>query len=822
MSITKQSEAICPVCSGTNLVPLCQANEHNILRCKTCACDFVHPMPDEQMLKAYYDGKSYFQSDEKGSYSDYDLDTEGVLSLFSDFLSSQPNSSGKKILDIGCAFGTHLAMAAEQGWDAYGVELSSYAREIARARHGDKIQVFDVIASLPPAVEFDLIVMMDVLEHLPNPYDLFIDLFLHGAIGKNTQIVITTPNARSADAIANPCNWAYRYPPAHLVYFSAFSLKLLLTNLGGVDIAVQGIYPSGIDIFNDYPDESNTLNPHFKNCAGLMAVAQGFDTFFYKLLPFLPAASTASQSEITPLYREFFVLQKETAQKYALEIRHLNEVITKKQVDLEKINDVLRRNENDILELHQSTWYRLGEELQNRPMTVKQIMQIIRLITNLIMPSKSSVITTAKSPVTRSIRAIMIAVYKALLIVWSLKKAEHRRKFIMMLRAYWDAITQQPQLPSDESLVSIYQPEMLAKIDTKILLVIHELSRTGAPYAMLYLARALFDLHGVKPVIISPKEGSIRQEFEQEGFTVLFDPLLFNQQHYSAEACRFISSFEQVIVTSLACFNFIRYFRGIAKHLTWWIHETEVGFKSVASMTDDLSLLMTACESIWLGSPLCFPLAEQYITHDKLHLLLYGCPDTVLPYSPHPAEKMVFTIAGSLEPRKGQDLFLDAIERLPETLRAKALFRIIGSSLPFEASVDFSKKLLAKAALIPEVEYLENMPSDKLLEFYAQTDVLVSTSCDDPMPIVMTQGLMFSKVCLCSSAIGHAKLIKNGKNGLIFDQQSADQLAEKMTWLLENPDKLTALGEAGRMLYEKHFLMSSFAHNVDSLIQHYR
>jgi glycosyltransferase involved in cell wall biosynthesis len=387
----------------------------------------------------------------------------------------------------------------------------------------------------------------------------------------------------------------------------------------------------------------------------------------------------------------------------------------------------------------------------------------------------------------------------------------------MMLREYRLGVIGQPTSETPykvRALPSGFNP--------KILLVVHEFSRTGTPYAVLYLARALFSLHGVRPVVISAKDGSIREEFEQEGFHTMVDPFLFGYRNYSPDACDFVANFERVIVASLASFGFIRYFRGIGKHLTWWIHETDAGFTSVANMTADLPLWFAACESIWLGSPLCFPHALRYTSRDRPHLLLYGCADTVVPPRPHISGKMVFSIVGSVEWRKGQDVFLDAIERLPEALRRKAIFRIIGSSLPFDESADFYKKVRTQAARIPEVECIENISPDRLLEFYAETDVLVSASRDDPMPIVTTQGLMFSKVCLCSSVIGHAQLLEDGKDGMIFTNESAEELAEKMAWLLQHPAELPVLGMAGRGLYEKHFLMSRFASNVENLIRDYR
>ena len=110
------------------------------------------------------------------------------------------------------------------------------------------------------------------------------------------------------------------------------------------------------------------------------------------------------------------------------------------------------------------------------------------------------------------------------------------------------------------------------------------------------------------------------------------------------------------------------------------------------------------------------------------------------------------------------------------------------------------------------------MPLEELQKYYSETDVIVSASRDDPMPIVITQGLMFSKVCVCSSAIGHAKLIENEKDGLIFSNESAEDLSEKMAWILRNPAQLNPLGKAGRAIYEKYFHMTSFVDNVGKLM----
>jgi glycosyltransferase involved in cell wall biosynthesis len=403
-------------------------------------------------------------------------------------------------------------------------------------------------------------------------------------------------------------------------------------------------------------------------------------------------------------------------------------------------------------------------------------------------------------------------------VLWTLKNHENRKKFKFSIREYMDDVGQSPL--SASPLSNVYAgSESLGNTHAPILLVVHDFSRTGAPYAVLHLARALLSLHGKPPVVISSFDGPIREEFEREGFATIVDPLLFRYKKHAPEACEFVSRFERVIVTSLYSFSFIRYYRGIGKRLTWWIHETDSLFFDVAELNVDIALLFAACEVIWLGSPLCNTPALRYAPQGKLHLLLYGCVDTAVPHRVHPAKKIVFAIVGSIEQRKGQDVFMAAVDALPAELRSNAEFRIIGSPLPTQVSNEFCKNIYSQAANLPQVECIESLPLDKLQALYAEVNVFVSASRDDPMPMVITQGLMHSKVCLCSSAIGHAGLLEDGKTGLIFTTESVNELSEKMAWAIQNQAELEMIGAAGREVYEKYFLMSSFIRNVDNLLK---
>ena len=352
----------------------------------------------------------------------------------------------------------------------------------------------------------------------------------------------------------------------------------------------------------------------------------------------------------------------------------------------------------------------------------------------------------------------------------------------------------------------------------KILLISHEFSLTGAPRAVLYLAKAIFKHYKIRPEIISPVDGPIREEFERNGFSAIVAPWLLSNVSEKSKASQFLSGFDRVIVTSLSSYYIVRHIQSVVQRLTWWIHEDDAGFEQIRNhCAPDLTSLFDGCDAVWLGSPVCSLPVLKIVASDKVHSLLYGCEDVTLPSRCHESGRLVFTLVGTVEPRKGQDIFLSAIELLPEDLRTKALFRIIGSPLS-KWTENFYKDVLARANQIPEVECLANMPFDHLLYYYAETDIMVSASRADPMPIVITQGLMFSKPCLCSSTIGHAHLLEDGKDGLLFASESTEALAEKMAWLLQNPAELSVLGAAGRKVYEQHFSMTCFIDNVSSLL----
>lgn len=289
-----QENFLCPVCpQREDCSLLCEVDGYAIYRCRHCGADFVSPMPDNETLKTYYDREQWFEGGERGGYKHYDEQTSSSVAMIKPILEEYGDKQGLSILDVGCGYGTHLGVAADLGWKCFGVELSNHAHGVAQRRLEGRAYIVESVADLIPHA-FDVVLLLDVIEHLPNPYVLLFSLFSIGAITPQTRLIISTPNAGSLEAEENPAGWVYRHPPSHLVYYRAETLRFFLERLHFTNIDIQGTHPL-------CSDTGKSLT--FADYGGLMAIACGSDFAEFMHERYVPGTwSKIAEYEHLPRY----------------------------------------------------------------------------------------------------------------------------------------------------------------------------------------------------------------------------------------------------------------------------------------------------------------------------------------------------------------------------------------------------------------------------------------------------------------------------------------------------------------------------------------
>ncbi|WP_198324322.1 class I SAM-dependent methyltransferase [Methylococcus capsulatus] len=150
-------------------------------------------------------------------------------------LSMEFDSEVKNVLDIGCWDGTLLEQLPEI-WVRHGIELNKYAAEQARKKgltiFESKIENFvnDV------GLHYDIIFMMDVLEHISSPMAVLsrvAQLLVPGGL-----FIALTGNIETFAARFFGGAWYYVNYPEHVSFFSGESLTKSLQSVDMIPIKV--------------------------------------------------------------------------------------------------------------------------------------------------------------------------------------------------------------------------------------------------------------------------------------------------------------------------------------------------------------------------------------------------------------------------------------------------------------------------------------------------------------------------------------------------------------------------------------------------------
>lgn len=140
-----------------------------------------------------------------------------------------PNS---RVLDVGCAFGYFLKSCDEYGLETYGLDISEYAVEKAKAITKAKLYLHDVNDGLRIFQDdfFDLITVFDVIEHVENPYIFLVES--RRVLKSGGKLIITTPNLNAIARFWKKDKWHGYIDDSHLYLFTPTSLRFLVESAG--------------------------------------------------------------------------------------------------------------------------------------------------------------------------------------------------------------------------------------------------------------------------------------------------------------------------------------------------------------------------------------------------------------------------------------------------------------------------------------------------------------------------------------------------------------------------------------------------------------
>ena len=150
---------------------------------------------------------------------------------------------------------------------------------------------------------------------------------------------------------------------------------------------------------------------------------------------------------------------------------------------------------------------------------------------------------------------------------------------------------------------------------------------------------------------------------------------------------------------------------------------------------------------------------------------------------------------------KGVDVFLDAAARVAAD-RPSARFVVAGG--PVIGLEDYAASLRARATALGLDARLtwtdwQFGPAD-MPAVHRAIDVLVlASTAPEPFGLVVVEGMASGRPVIATAHGGPCEIVVDGVTGLLVPPKDAEALAGAMRWLVDDPARARAMGEAGRL-----------------------
>lgn len=397
-------------------------------------------------------------------------------------------------------------------------------------------------------------------------------------------------------------------------------------------------------------------------------------------------------------------------------------------------------------------------------------------------------------------------------VLMSLKATEMRRQLLDLSLEeerikYYDEFYAQ----LEKGKIELYFDNYICEKGKRVFIATDMLEYQGSPLAAVYMAKAL-QAKGYQ-VILAAAAGKkdFIEDIIKNGFSVF---IYSGLQHMEYDKMFWLKDMDYIIANSYFMTDFVKKISR-KRRCIWWLHEPKTIYVCMFErygnfLNSDLKNL-----DIYAVSDVARRSFEQYYYDCNVNLLTYGIPDKgVIPWPKGQKKKLVFAVIGYVSNIKGQDIFVEAVRKLDETERKKAEFWIIGNI----SDNSLGQGIKQAAQMIKNIKILGELNRREIEKVYQDIDVVVCSSREETMSIVMTEGMMYGKVCITTDKTGIAQYIEHGKNGFVCTAENIDGLCFVFQWILKHKGELEDIGKQARLTYEKFFSMEVFGNRIEKAL----
>ena len=170
---------------------------------------------------------------------------------------------------------------------------------------------------------------------------------------------------------------------------------------------------------------------------------------------------------------------------------------------------------------------------------------------------------------------------------------------------------------------------------------------------------------------------------------------------------------------------------------------------------------------------------------------------------------------GSIESRKGTDLFLQVAQQVLRLQRERPIHFLWVGGLP-KATRRIQKQIIS-LGLQAHIHFIGQRVDP--FPYYNSSDVFVVTSREEPLPLVMLEAALCQKPIVCFEHSGHPpEFVRHGA-GYAIDRFDTAEMAEKIIELVASPKLCSSMGIIARQTALKYYDLNTGAPRIATVIE---
>ena len=354
-----------------------------------------------------------------------------------------------------------------------------------------------------------------------------------------------------------------------------------------------------------------------------------------------------------------------------------------------------------------------------------------------------------------------------------------------------------------------YYHDILSNSRKKIAILTYGLGVGGGDLILLNVVEAMKEHYNVH--VVSSKDGPIKKDIGELGVPVIIDK---NLEVVSFAELKWLDYYDGLFINGTAFATLFA--KGPCRRKAiWWLHSSGFMNDDHADSLQNIHNrgILQKNVSVYGVSDRAVDSFLTYVPSWKAHVMCYGIHDKYTE-DKEQATKIIFAVVGSCQPRKGQDIFIEATDLLTEKEKECCEFWLIGPMM----TNSFTDKIKEAVNSSKKFKIFGFVYGEQKKHLYEAMSVLVCPSIEDTMPIVCAEAMMYHKPCIVSDHTGTAKYIMEKENGLICRANEPQDLAEKMRWIISNHDKIKRMGDCARKTYETQYSFTDFKASLLNIV----